>query len=50
MVESGRWRGRTGLLVRYSLVHSGQVRIYPVVKLDHNGQEVRVVTIRPYVP
>ena len=50
MVESGRWRGRTGRLVRYSLVYSGQTRLYPVVKLDHNGREVRVTTIRPHQP
>jgi hypothetical protein len=46
MVESGRWRDRQGRFVRWDVIYSGQTRLYPVVRLDHNGREVRVVTIR----
>jgi hypothetical protein len=51
MVESGRYRGRPGRLVRWSPVDSGTglTRNYAVVKLE-DGREVRVVAISPYQP
>lgn len=45
-VICGRWRGRVGVVVRMSLVPSGQLRVYPIVQLDARGRaaarEVRV--------
>lgn len=43
-IDSGRYAGKAGVLVDWSLVHSGQDRIYPVVRLD-DGREVRVLTV-----
>lgn len=45
-VGSGRYAGKSGVLVRYDLIQSGQLRLYPVVRLD-GGREVRVVEVQP---
>jgi hypothetical protein len=45
-VICGRWCGRVGIIVRMSIVQSGQLRVYPIVQLDAHGRaaarEVRV--------
>ena len=46
VIDAGRYGGREGTLARYDLVQSGQLRLYPVVRLD-DGREVRVATVSP---
>lgn len=46
--DGGRYRGMPGVLARFDLVQSGQLRSYPVVRL-RDGREVRVTTVSPLV-
>lgn len=43
-IEGGKYAAKTGKYVRDDLVQSGQLRVYPIVRLD-DGTEVRVASV-----
>lgn len=42
-IMAGKNIGYCGTIVRWDLVRSGQLRVYPVVAIEHSGREVRTV-------
>jgi hypothetical protein len=48
-IRGGRWNNRTGTLVDWDLVDSGQQRLYPVVNLDATQRgRARRVRVLPW--